>query len=63
MKLYFRLDPAKYKHPLVRDVSKIGHMGTGDMEVRLETPDQLDQILKWVQEAAAKIHNIQSPTN
>ena len=58
MKLFFPLDPAKYKHPLVRDVSKIGHMGTGDMEVRLESPNQLDQILMWVQEAAARIHNL-----
>jgi len=57
MKLFLHLNPAKYQHSFVRDVTNIGHAGTGDMEVRFESPDQLDQILEWIRDAVTTVDN------
>lgn len=52
--LYLQLDPAKYmadecyqelvQNNRIRDVSSIGHNGTGNLECTIETPEQLEAI-------------------
>jgi len=43
--LFLKLDPKTHKGPvgISRDVSEIGHFGTGDLEVTLKTPADLDR--------------------
>jgi len=42
--LYLSLDPATGKDcDLCRDMRKIGHFGTGDLEVRVKTADHVEQ--------------------
>lgn len=42
--LYLRLEPEEVdvENQIIRDVSNIGHFGTGDIEVRLESKDDVD---------------------
>ena len=46
--LYLRLNPDNYleeqKAGLVRDVSNIGHWGTGDLEITLKSAEKLERI-------------------
>jgi predicted transport protein len=36
---------------ITRDVSKVGHWGTGDLEVTLEDETQLDQVMDVIEQA------------
>jgi len=36
---------------LCRDVSAVGHHGNGDIEIRLSTPDQLDDVMELIRQA------------
>lgn len=38
-------------HHLVRDVSKIGHYGTGNAEVRIKTPDDIYPVLHLIEQS------------
>ena len=42
--LFLKLDPAQHGGPagISRDVSKIGHFGTGDLEITIKTRDDLE---------------------
>lgn len=48
--LYLHLDPATLQPlpPNARDVSQQGHWGTGDLELALSTPAQLDAVKPWI---------------
>lgn len=55
--LYLKLDPATIS-PLPengRDVSKIGHFGTGDLELRIDREDQIGASLELIELAYKKI--------
>lgn len=43
--LFLKLDPVKYPGPpgISRDVTKIGHFGTGDLEITIKTKDDLQR--------------------
>ncbi|MCP3659154.1 MAG: DUF91 domain-containing protein [Bacteroidetes bacterium] len=43
--LYLRIDPSKVdlKDGLIRDVSNVGHYGTGDLEIKISTIDDFEQ--------------------
>jgi predicted transport protein len=48
LKVFLRIDPKKidraaYGKDFIRDVSKIGHYGTGDLEVRIKSSAELDK--------------------
>jgi predicted transport protein len=51
--LYLKVDPKKVKGPagLSRDVSKIGHFGTGDLEIVLKSLDDLEKAKPFIQQA------------
>ena len=51
LRLVLPLDPREVHHPLVRDISGLGHWGIGDLEVSYDAPDQLSQIMTWVRAA------------
>jgi predicted transport protein len=38
-------------HNLARDVSEVGHHGTGDVEVKLSSMDELDQVMDLVEQS------------
>lgn len=57
LKLQLRLDPKKYvDHSEVSDTTGLERWGALPMEVRYSSDDQLDQIVKWVEEAAATVN-------
>jgi predicted transport protein len=49
--LYLKLDPRVHKGPvgISRDVSKIGHFGTGDLEVTLRTPKDVEAVKPFLE--------------
>lgn len=49
--LYLKVDPKKIKGPagISRDVSKIGHFGTGDLEIVLRSLDDLERAKPFIQ--------------
>lgn len=51
--LFLKLNPKKVKGPpgLSRDVSKIGHYGTGDLEIILKSLDDLEKAKPFIQQA------------
>jgi len=51
LRLVLPLDPRDVQHPLVRDVSGIGHWGIGSFEVSYDSAEQLDQIMRWIAQA------------
>ena len=44
--LYLNLDPKEISEPkeLLRDVSEIGHFGTGNLEISLKTLEDFEEI-------------------
>ena len=48
-KLYLDITIDELNDPLSlsRDVTTVGHWGTGNVEVRLKTPDQLEDVMVW----------------
>jgi predicted transport protein len=38
-------------HDLARDVSEVGHHGTGDVEVKLYSMDELDKVMDLVEQS------------
>lgn len=55
--LYLKLDPSrlKTKTPLVRDVTNIGHFGTGDVEVTVSTPNELELAKTYIRQAYEEV--------
>jgi predicted transport protein len=53
LKIWVDIAPGDLHDPagLARDVTKVGHWGTGDIEITLETPSQLDAIMAIVEQA------------
>ncbi|ADG06892.1 DUF262 and DUF1524 domain-containing protein [Kyrpidia tusciae] len=53
LKLYLDIRPADLDDPgnLARDVSGIGHRGTGDVEVCLDTVEKLGEVMELVEQA------------
>jgi predicted transport protein len=51
--LYLRLslDEVDLEHEMIRDVSDIGHYGTGDVEVRVESKDDIELAKKLIEKA------------
>ena len=51
--LFLKLDPKEHGGPvgLSRDVSKIGHFGTGDLEIVLKSLDDLEKTKPFIQQA------------
>jgi predicted transport protein len=49
--LFLKLDPKKVSGPkgISRDVSKIGHYGTGDLEIALSTRDDLEAAKPFIE--------------
>lgn len=38
-------------HKVARDVSGVGHWGTGDTEVRISSPDEIDYVLRLIEQS------------
>jgi predicted transport protein len=55
--LYLKLDPKKLETlpPIARDVTSIGHYGTGDLELVLETPADFETAKPFILQAYQKI--------
>jgi predicted transport protein len=53
LKIWIDMPPGEGKDPfhITRDVSKVGHWGTGDLEVTLEDETQLDQVMDVIEQA------------
>ena len=53
LKIWLDIPPKELKdiHGLGRDVSGIGHYGTGDVEVRLSTMEDLDKIIDLIEQS------------
>ena len=51
--LFLKLNPKVHKGPegISRDVSELGHFGTGDIEVTIRTPDDLERTKPWIVKA------------
>lgn len=51
--LFLKLNPKTHKGPegISRDVSELGHFGTGDIEVTLRTPEDLERTKPWIVKA------------
>jgi len=51
LKIWVDMPPSEVNDPfnITRDVSKVGHWGTGDLEVTLEDETQLDQVMEVVE--------------
>ena len=51
--LYLRLEPDEVdlEHQIIRDVSDIGHYGTGDVEVRVENKDDIELAKQLIEKA------------
>jgi predicted transport protein len=51
--LFLKLDPKKHPGPegISRDVSKIGHFGTGDLEITVKSPDDLERAKPYMKRA------------
>lgn len=49
--LYLKLDPSDYdlENGFTRDVSGIGHFGTGDFEVRIQSQDDVERAIPFVE--------------
>ena len=55
--LFLKLDPKKVQGPpgMSRDVSNIGHFGTGDLEVTLKTAADVEAVKPFVRMAYEKM--------
>jgi restriction system protein len=52
LRLVLPLNPQEIQHPLVRDISGVGHWGIGDMEVNYASREDLEQVMTWIRQAA-----------
>lgn len=52
-----KLDPAKFDDlpDFARDVSQIGHFGTGNLEISLKNEGDLQEALNWCEKAYQKV--------
>ena len=57
IKLFVKLKPSEVTEPpkSYRDVSKIGHYGTGDVEFTISAPEQFEEIKKFIELAYNKV--------
>ena len=57
IRLYLKLDPKSIPHPppIVRDVSNIGHYGTGDTEVTVHSETDLAVAKPLIEMAYRKV--------
>jgi predicted transport protein len=55
--LYIKLDPKKHPGPkgISRDVTEIGHFGTGDLEVTIKSPEDLEAAKPYLERAYRQI--------
>jgi len=55
--LYLKLDPKKVQGPkgISRDVSQVGHYGTGDLELTVSTPQQMDAVKPLIEMAYQQV--------
>lgn len=51
LKMYFKLDPTKYSNECLRDVSDLGHRGTGDLEMTITDECQMELVKQLIQDA------------
>jgi len=53
LKIWLDISPKELMdtHDLARDVSGIGHYGTGDIEVRLTTVEDLDKVMELIEQS------------
>lgn len=49
--MFFKLDPAKYSHECLRDVSNLGHWGTGNLEMTITEESQIEFAKQLIQDA------------
>ena len=57
IKLFVKLKPSEVNEPPqnYRDVSNIGHYGTGDVEFTISTPEQFEVTKKFIELAYNKV--------
>lgn len=57
IKLFVKLKPSEVLEPpkCYRDVSRIGHYGTGEIEFTISTPEEFEQIKKYIELAYNKV--------
>ena len=55
--LFVKLDPKKLKLPpkIARDVTGIGHYGTGDLELSVKTQDDLEKVKHFLEQAYHRV--------
>lgn len=53
LKLWLDIDPNELNDPhgLARDVRNVGHWGTGDVEINLESPEFLDAVMDLIEQS------------
>lgn len=51
LKMYFKLDPTKYSNECLRDVSDLGHWGTGNLEMTITDECQMELVKQLIQDA------------
>jgi predicted transport protein len=51
LKLWLNLNPCEINDPygIIRDVSEIGHFGTGDIEIKVKPGDNLDPVKELIE--------------
>jgi len=55
--LYLKLDPKRFAGPkgLSRDVSAVGHFGTGDLEITVTNQAELEQAKPFIEKAYQEV--------
>jgi predicted transport protein len=55
--LYLKLDPKATRGPrgISRDVTDVGHYGTGDLEISLKGPQDFDAAKSFIQQAYEQV--------
>jgi len=55
--VFLKLDPKKVRGPagISRDVSKIGHFGTGDLEITIKSERDLEAAVPFIEQAYRQI--------
>ncbi len=55
LRLVLNIEPARVAdHPLARDITGVGHWGVGNTEMALDGEEHLDDVMRWIGEAAAE---------
>jgi predicted transport protein len=57
LNLYLKLNPSEFpdRPPNARDVSHLGHQGTGDLELTIQTREEVEAAHDWIRKAFERV--------